>query len=71
MAHEAETSAAHELLILVVDEASQRIATVQNYVGALTDGSSVDRHNSNFFEVGPDGRFRRVFNWAGPNKQAS
>jgi ketosteroid isomerase-like protein len=58
----------HEIANIVVEEASGKVATEQNYVGELTDGTRNDMHNCNFFDVGPDGKFTRVIIWmAGTN----
>lgn len=62
------SSVKHEITNLVVEEASGKVATEQNYVGVLTDGTRNDMHNCNFFDVGPDGKFTRVIIWmAGTN----
>jgi ketosteroid isomerase-like protein len=62
------TSIVHETTNIVVDEATSRVATEQNYIGELADGTKNNMHNCNFFEVGPDGRFTRVIIWmAGTN----
>ncbi len=55
----------HRISTIVVDEASWRFATVQNYVGDHTDGTHNDMHNCNFFDVTPDGQIARVLIWTG------
>jgi uncharacterized protein (TIGR02246 family) len=58
----------HEITNIVVEEAAGKVATEQNYVGELVDGTKNDMHNCNFFDIGPDGRFTRVIIWmAGTN----
>ena len=58
----------HEITNIVVEEAAGKVATEQNYVGELADGTKNDMHNCNFFDIGPDGKFRRVIIWmAGTN----
>jgi ketosteroid isomerase-like protein len=58
----------HEITNIVVEEAAGKVATEQNYIGDLTDGTHNDMHNCNFFDVGPDGKFTRVIIWmAGTN----
>jgi ketosteroid isomerase-like protein len=58
----------HEITNIVVEEAAGKVATEQNYVGELADGTRNDMHNCNFFDVGPDGKFIRVIIWmAGTN----
>jgi ketosteroid isomerase-like protein len=58
----------HEIKNIVIEEAAGKVATEQSYIGELTDGSSNDMHNCNFFDVGADGRFTRVIIWmAGTN----
>ncbi|MBV9422970.1 MAG: nuclear transport factor 2 family protein [Solirubrobacterales bacterium] len=58
----------HEITNIVVEEAAAKVATEQNYVGELADGTKNDMHNCNFFDVGPDGKFTRVIIWmAGTN----
>ena len=62
------TSVKHEITNIVVEEAARKVATEQNYIGDLTDGTHNDMHNCNFFDVGPDGKFTRVIIWmAGTN----
>ncbi|HZO78690.1 MAG TPA: nuclear transport factor 2 family protein [Solirubrobacteraceae bacterium] len=58
----------HEITNIVVEEAAAKVATEQNYIGDLTDGTHNDMHNCNFFDVGADGKFTRVIIWmAGTN----
>jgi ketosteroid isomerase-like protein len=62
------TSITHEITNVVVDETTARVATEQNYVGELADGTRNNMHNCNFFDVGADGRFTRMIIWmAGTN----
>lgn len=53
----------HEITNIVVEEAAGKVATEQNYVGELADGTKNDMHNCNFFDVGADGKFSRVIIW--------
>lgn len=65
---ESSSSIRHEITNIVVEEATGKVATEQNYIGDLTDGTHNDMHNCNFFDVGPDGKFTRVIIWmAGTN----
>jgi ketosteroid isomerase-like protein len=58
----------HEITNIVVEEEAGKVATEQNYVGELADGTHNDMHNCNFFDIGPDGKFTRVIIWmAGTN----
>jgi ketosteroid isomerase-like protein len=61
-------SIAHQITNIVVEDAAGKVATEQNYVGELADGTKNDMHNCNFFDIGPDGKFTRVIIWmAGTN----
>jgi ketosteroid isomerase-like protein len=61
-------SVRHEITNIVVEEAAGKVATEQDYIGELVDGTQNDMHNCNFFEVGPDSKFTRVIIWmAGTN----
>ncbi|KAL5361641.1 NTF2-like protein [Aspergillus floccosus] len=53
----------HEVVSVVVDEVRGTVATQQRYVGVLADGTQNDMFNCNFFEVGEDGRFKKVDIW--------
>ena len=55
----------HEVLLEIVDEPRQRVATELRYVDRLTDGRSYDMRNVNLFEFDGDGRFSRVTFWLG------
>jgi ketosteroid isomerase-like protein len=60
-----EETVKHTILNIVVDEAAGKVATEQNFVGELTDGTKMDMHNCNIFQVGPDGKIVRLINWRG------
>ncbi len=61
-------SVRHEITNLVVEETAGKVATEQDYIGELADGTQNDMHNCNFFDVGPDAKFTRVIIWmAGTN----
>ncbi len=62
------TSIFHEIKNIVVEPGRGKVATEQSYIGELTDGTTNDMHNCNFFDIGPDGKFTRVIIWmAGTN----
>ena len=58
----------HKIKNIVIEPASGKVATEQNYIGELSDGTKNDMHNCNFFDVNADGQFARVIIWmAGTN----
>ena len=58
----------HEILNIVVEPDTRKVATEQTYIGELEDGTKNDMHNCNFFDVDADGKFTRVIIWmAGTN----
>ncbi len=69
-AYAGEKTIKHELTNVVVDETARAVATEQNYVGELADGTKIAMHNCNFFTVSDDGKFTRVINWAADNQPA-
>jgi len=54
-------SMVHEIVNLVVDEPSGKVATEQ--LVDLVSGETTKMHNCNFFTLGADGRFTRVIIW--------
>jgi uncharacterized protein (TIGR02246 family) len=58
----------HEILNIVVEPETRKVATEQTYIGELEDGTKNDMHNCNFFDVDAEGKFSRVIIWmAGTN----
>ena len=58
----------HEIKNIVVEPEAGKVATEQNYIGELVDGTKNDMHNCNFFDIDADGKFSRVIIWmAGTN----
>ena len=58
----------HEILNIVVEPETGKVATEQTYIGELEDGTKNDMHNCNFFDVDSEGKFSRVIIWmAGTN----
>jgi uncharacterized protein (TIGR02246 family) len=64
----ASVSIFHEILNIVVEPDTGKVATEQTYIGELKDGTKNDMHNCNFFDVDAEGKFTRVIIWmAGTN----
>jgi ketosteroid isomerase-like protein len=55
----------HSVLNTVVDEDAGKVALEVRYRDRLKAGQSYDMRNSNFFDVGSDGRLERVHLWLG------
>lgn len=53
----------HNPTSVVVDETAQKVSSEQICPHVANDGSLVRLTTCNFFEVAPDGRFRRVIIW--------
>ena len=61
-------SIVHEIKNIVIEETTMKVATEQNDIGELVDGTQNNMHNCNFFDVRPDGDVRRAIIWmAGTN----
>ena len=54
-------SMVHEITNIVVDPAASKVSTEQ--LVDLNRNGTTKMHNCIFFDVGPDGRFRRVIIW--------
>lgn len=60
---------AHGVTSLVVDVDSGKVAAELHYTNVRKEYAPIDMHNCNFFDVGDDGRFRRVRFWVGDPSQ--
>lgn len=60
---------AHDVTNLVVDADAGKVAAELHYTNVRVSHAPIDMHNCNFFDIGDDGRFRRVRFWVGDPSQ--